>query len=123
MTVALAGVIAAALLLLCGATSLAAATVAAHRARAAADLGALAAALVLRRGGGAAEACTRAATVAALNAARSRGCRAGADGTVVLVTSSPVALGLPGLGRLEARGQARAGPGGPLSPVRSVPGP
>ena len=123
MTVALAGVIAAALLVLGGGMCLAAAAVAAHRARAAADLGALAAALVLRGGGGAGDACTRGATVAALNAARARGCRAAADGTVVLVTSSPVALSLPGLGRLEAGGRARAGPGGPLSPDRSVPGP
>jgi secretion/DNA translocation related TadE-like protein len=123
MTVALAGVIAAVLLVLCGGMCLAAATVAAHRARAAADLGALAAALVLRRGGGEGEACARGATVAALNAARARDCRAAADGTVVLVTSSPVGLSLPGLDRLEARGQARAGPGMPVSPGRSVPGP
>jgi secretion/DNA translocation related TadE-like protein len=123
MTVALAGVIAAALLVLCGGMCLAAATVAAHRARAAADLGALAAARVLQRGGAAGEACARGATVAALNAARVRDCRAGADGTVVLMTSSPVGLSLPGLGRLQARGQARAGPSGPLSPGRWAPGP
>jgi secretion/DNA translocation related TadE-like protein len=123
MTVALAGVVAAALLVLCGAMCLAAATVAAHRARSAADLGALAAALVLQEGAGAGEACARAATVAALNSARSRHCRAAADGTVVLVTSSPVGLSLPGLGRVEARGQARAGPGLPLSHDPSVLGP
>lgn len=123
MTVALAGVVAAALLVLCGGMCLAAAAVAAHRARAAADLGALAAALVLQGGGSAGEACTRGARVAALNAAHSRHCRAASDGTVVLVTSSPVALSLPGLGRVDARGQARAGPGGPLSHDPSVLGP
>jgi secretion/DNA translocation related TadE-like protein len=123
MTVALAGVIAAVLLVLCGGMCLAAAAVAAHRARAAADLGALAAALVLRRGGGAGEACARGATVAALNAARARDCVAAVDGSVLLATTSPVGLSLPLLDRLEARGQARAGPEVPVSPGRSAPGP
>lgn len=120
MTVALAGVVAAVLLLLCAGTSLAAATVAAHRARAAADLGALAAAVVLQRGGGAGEACARGSAVAALNGAHARGCAAATDGTVVLSTSSVARLSLPGLGRLEARGRARAGPAPPLSPGRSA---
>lgn len=123
MTVALAGVVASALLVLGAGMCLGAAAVAAHRARAAADLGALAAAVVLQRGGGAGEACARGAAVAGLNGARTRHCRAGADGTVVLSTSSPVGLSPPGLGRLDARGQARAGPGVPLSRAPSVPVP
>jgi len=123
MTVALAGVVAAVLLLLCAGTSLAATAVAAHRARSAADLGALAAALVLQRGGGAGEACARGSAVAALNGAPARACAAAADGTVVLSTSSVARLGLPGLGRLEARGRARAGPASPLSPGPSGPVP
>jgi secretion/DNA translocation related TadE-like protein len=123
MTVALAGVLSAALLVLCAGMSLGAAAVAAHRARAAADLGALAAAVVLQAGGGPGAACARGASVARLNGASARGCRAGADGTVVLTTSGPLGVRLPGVGRLEARGMARAGPGVPVSRGPSARGP
>lgn len=110
MTVLASGVMAATAVLLVAALALAATVAAAHRARAAADLGALAAASAVQRGRTDVEACAQAGRVAVQNTARPRGCVVAPDGSVVLSTVSPVALVLPGLGRLEAHGRARAGP-------------
>ncbi|HEY3533983.1 MAG TPA: Rv3654c family TadE-like protein [Pedococcus sp.] len=110
MTVLLCGVVAATAVLLVAALALGSTVAAAHRARAAADLGALAAATAVQHGSSPGAACAQGDRVVVQNTAQPRGCAVAADGSVVVWTVCPAALVLPVLGRLEARGRARAGP-------------
>jgi secretion/DNA translocation related TadE-like protein len=103
------GAVACVVVVLAGALVVTAAVRDAHRARSAADLGALAAAAGPAAGGAAD--CAAAAVVTSAGGARLRGCRALADGSVLVVVGVPVdwAVGWPGLPE-EVTGAARAGP-------------
>lgn len=108
-TVLMVAVVAALFLLTVAGVAVASAVLAVHRARAAADLAALSGAVALAQGQPGPSACGAAGVVAARNGALLLGCGAGADGSVLVSTSTRVALGIPGQPRV-ASASARAGP-------------
>lgn len=108
-TVLMVAVVAVLFLLTVAGVAVASAVLAMHRARAAADLAALSGAVALAQGQPSSSACGAARVVAARNGAVLRDCRAGADGSVLVRTSTHVTLAIPGQPR-AAVASARAGP-------------
>ena len=108
-TVLMVGVVAVVFLLTVAGVAVASAVLAAHRARAAADLAALAGAVALAQGLPASSACGAAGVVAVRNGAALLACGTGADGSVLVRTSTPVSFGIPGQPG-AASASARAGP-------------
>jgi secretion/DNA translocation related TadE-like protein len=108
-TVVMVGVVAVLFLLTVAGVAVASAVLAMHRARAAADLAALSGAVALAQGEPSSSACGAAAVMAARNEAALLACTIGADGSVLVRTSTQVTLGLPGQSRAAAA-SARAGP-------------
>ncbi|MFC8504435.1 Rv3654c family TadE-like protein [Pedococcus sp. NPDC057267] len=108
-TVLMVGVVAALFLLTVAGVAVASAVLAAHRARAAADLAALSGAVALGQGGAPSSACGAARVVAGRNGAVLVACSTGADGSLLVRTSTRVTVGVPAQPR-AATALARAGP-------------
>lgn len=108
-SVLMVAVVAALFLLTVAGVAVASAVLAVHRTRAAADLAALAGAVAVAQGQSSSSACGAARAVAARNGAVLLGCGTGADGSVLVRTSTRVTLGIPGQPRV-ASASSRAGP-------------